>query len=549
MKKYLYILSFAILGIGFTSCHEDFLTERPYDFIGPGNFYTTAQELEDLMNGVPRIFRESGSNMMGRHWWLLAESPAPYATNRYSLTHLRTQMDSWTYGPGHNYIDDIWRELYEGINRANAVIDNGPLIEDDTEEPAGYNKVDRVVGEARFYRALYYFYMVEFYGDVPLRTSETKSLDSLEIGKTPRSEIYDVIIADLEYASQNLAEAWEYQASTNDVGRPTAAGAKALLAKVYLQRSQNESAQPNDVTDANAQLDDVIASGYGLADRFNQLQYYNNGLGAEDNAANNYEILFEVQFTSAGFGAAGNHAFSPRQSNIGKNKWTVFAAEFDYVESFEPGDERYEANFVLEYTHQNDGDIRVYDITDVKNDGYHDEGLSFTQRLDPDPAVENREEPNMQILRYSDVLLLKAEALIYAGQENDAYEYINMVRRRAFGLDPSTPEPSVDWVAGSLTNFELRQELYKERMKELAFMTWGTIDLRRMWDVATPLVQASSQRVEMQLDGDGNTVEITNDGPKWEITDFSDKWKFFPTPLDALDRNKALEQHPLWGGG
>ena len=479
--------------------------------------------------------------MMGRHWFLMAETPAPYATNRYNNTHLRTQFDSWTYGSGHTYIDDIWQYLYVGINRANAVIDNGPNIDDDTEEPAGYNKLERVVGEARFYRALYYFYLVEFFGDVPLRINETTNIDSVALAKTERSIIYEVIIDDLKYAEQKLAEAWEYEdTGKTDYGRPTKGGAKTLLAKVYLQRSQNPEAQGSDVADANTKLDEVIGSGYGLADNYDQLQYFNNGLGAENNNALNYEILFEIQFTASGFGAAGNHAFSPRESDIGKNKWTVFAAEFNYVESFEPGDERYDANFVLEYTKQKDGSLQVYDITDVKNDGYKDDALSFTQRLDPEPANENSEEPNMQIIRFSDVLLLKAEALVYLGQENNAYEYVNRVRRRAYGVDPNTPDPAVDWAIGSKANF--KQELYKERLKELPFMTWGTIDLRRMWDVATPLVEASSKRVEMQ-----NGVEITNDGPKWEITDFSDKFKFYPTPAEAMDRNTSLVQHPLWG--
>jgi len=544
MKRLNYILLTALVALIFTGCHEEFLTEEPYDFIGPANFYENAQQLEDLVSGPPRIFREPGSRMMGRHWWLLSDTPAPYATNRYSLTHLRTQMDSWTYGPGHSYIKDIWQWLYIGINRANAVIDNGPAIEDDTEEPAGYNKIERVVGEARFYRALFYFYLTEFFGDVPLRNSETTSLDSLELGKTPRADIYELIIDDLKYAEQKLAEAWEYEAATNDIGRPTKGGAKALLAKVLLQRSQNPEALASDVADANAKLDEIIGSGYGLADNFSQLQYYNNGMGAEDNPSLNYEILFEVQFTSAGFGASGNYSFAPRSSDIGKNKWTVFAAEYNYVESFEEGDERYDANFVLEYNDQNSGELKKFNIDSVKTDGYRDEAMSFTQRLDPEPANENREEPNMQIIRYSDVLLLKAEALVYLGQESEAYEYVNMVRRRAFGKDPNTPDPEVDWAVGSKANF--KQELYKERLKELAFMTWGTIDLRRMWDVATPLVEASSKRVEMQVDADGMEVEITNDGPKWEITDFSDKWKFFPTPAEAIDRNPALTQHPLW---
>ncbi len=529
----------------FSACHEDFLTEQPYDFIGPDNFYNNADELEDLVSGVPRIFRETGSGMMGRNWYLLVETPAPAVTNRYNLTHLRTQMDSWTYNSGHSYINSVWLALYRGVNRANAVIDNGPNIEDDKEEPVGYNKRDRVVAEAKFYRALIYFFLTELWGEVPLRTEETVSLDGLELEKSPRSEIYNVIIQDLKDAEGKLPYADEYSGSTNDIGRPNKGAAQALLAKVLLTRAQRPEAQGSDLNDANAKLDEIISSGrHGLAANYADLIYFHNPGGSEDYAAHNYEVMFDLQFTSAGFGATGNNFMSPRNSDIGKNKWTTFAAEFEYVRSFEESDTRGDANFVLEYNNQNGGDLVVYNLDSVIWDGYRDEAMSFTKRLDPDPAVEGREEPNMKFLRYADVLLMKAEALDLLGQTNNAYEYVNMVRRRAFGKDPNSPDVDVDWVPGSLANFRL--ELYKERLKELVLENWGTIDMRRMWDVATPIVEAHSKHVEMQPDEDGTMVEILNDGPKWEVTDFSDKFKVFPIPAQAMDRNPSLIQTPGW---
>ncbi|MCK5469543.1 MAG: hypothetical protein KAI99_13565, partial [Cyclobacteriaceae bacterium] len=114
MKSLKNIIIVVLLMVFSSACHDKFLEEQLYSDIGPTIFYNNAQELEDLVSGVPRIFREPGSRMMGRHWWLMAETPAAYATNRYSNTHLRTQFDSWTYGPGHTYIDDIWQYLYQG---------------------------------------------------------------------------------------------------------------------------------------------------------------------------------------------------------------------------------------------------------------------------------------------------------------------------------------------------------------------------------------------------------------------------------------------------
>ena len=80
MKKIINIALIGILLFLVSSCHEDFLTEKPYDFIGPENFYNNADELEMLANSI-YTWGHHGSSMFDRNWWMIAEAPAPAITN------------------------------------------------------------------------------------------------------------------------------------------------------------------------------------------------------------------------------------------------------------------------------------------------------------------------------------------------------------------------------------------------------------------------------------------------------------------------------------
>ena len=542
MKKIINIALIGILLFLVSSCHEDFLTEKPYDFIGPENFYNNADELEMLANSI-YTWGHHGSSMFNRNWWMIAETPAPSITNRYNYTHSRTQMDSWTYDNQHAYMENIWRYLFEHVNRANAVITNGANIVDAKQEPAGYNKVERVIAEARFFRAFLYFFVTEFWGDAPLRTEEVASLDELYLPRTPRDEIRQVIIEDLLYAESKLPQWTDYTDADKNIGRVCKAAAQAMLAKVYLTMGQ--------YSEALAKCDAIINAGvHGLAPSFIDMWYMHNPTGSEDYAAHNYEVILDVQHShSVGQGGGLTNSMSPRNSNIGQSHWTAFAGQYWYIKSFEPGDERYEGSFVTSYELTGDreghakGSIVTYNVDSIPTDGYREDGPAIIKWLDPDPALAYVEEPNFTFLRYPDVLLMKAEALDMLNRTDEAYEFVNMVRRRAFGLDPSTPSAVADWVVGSKADF--RKELYIERLKEFIMESWGTVDLRRFWDVATPICEMSSKMVIMQKNEDGEDEEVEHASPKHDINP-TDKFELFPIPVNVIARNPELSQNPGW---
>lgn len=540
LKRIIFIGLIGIILFPATSCMDDFLSETSYSFIGPENYYNNVDELEILVNST----YQWGQNILSNdNLFFLAETPAPVITCRAGSSSRRTTWDSWIYNASTSELLSPWENFYKYINIANTVITNGNRIDQNIEEPSGYNKVERVIGEARFIRALIYFYLTEFWGDVPLRTEEVANLDNLYVGRTSKEEIQEIIIDDLKFAESKLPQWTEYNNDQEDIGRICKAAAQTMLAKVYLTNGM--------YNEASEYCDKIINAGvHGLAPDFKDLWFLHNPTGSENYSALNYEIIYDIQQSrSVGRGFALSTKLAPRNSNFSISQGVLFHAEYWFVKSFENGDDRLDGAFIMEHaiTRAHEGysarEFVRYNPDSIFTDGYFEEGPAVLKWLDPDPAFYNQGEPNITILRYSDVLLMKAEALDKLGQTNQAYNYVNMVRRRAFGLDPNNSAPEVDWVPGSKENF--RKELYIERLKELNMETWGTIDMRRFWDVAAPICEMSSKLEIIQPDINGNLKKVNSASPKHEINP-SDKFKLFPIPTNAMDRNPELTQNPEW---
>src|SRR5215208_2551609 len=199
-----------LLGAG--GCNDNqFLTEVPFDFVGPTNFYRTQNDALAAVSGVYASFvNTSGGNYYGGFFPMLVEFPTEMQTVYLSAGNERSQVDNYTFTPAHNYIYQAWIYAYAAINHGNGVIDRVPAIQMDTTLRA------RLVGEAKFLRAVHYFNLVRLFGGVPLETTETTSLDSLQKPRATAAEVYDFIIKDLQDAIKVLPRASTYSAS--DVG-------------------------------------------------------------------------------------------------------------------------------------------------------------------------------------------------------------------------------------------------------------------------------------------------------------------------------------------
>lgn len=220
--------------------------------------------------------------------------------NAWSPTNERSQVDNYTFLPNHAYLYSTWTSAYAVINRANPVIARVPAIPMDT------TLRNRVVGEAKFLRALNYFNLVRLFGGVPIRTVEMQGLDSLRAPRNSADEVYALVVSDLQDAIKVLPASY----SGADAGRATSGAAKTLLAKVLLQRGATGVGTP--AADYQAALDllrDVRATGgYALVTDYAFLF----DMAHEVNS----EVIFDIQNSrSAGVGGRLSNQVAPRNSN------------------------------------------------------------------------------------------------------------------------------------------------------------------------------------------------------------------------------------------
>lgn len=250
MKKILYIF----LGLFTLSACTD-LNENPASLITTEQFYKTES---DALSAVTSVYNAAlnngGLTMYNRLCHLAFEimSDDAIAGLRVTNADVRT-ISVLSHSTTNDRVDELWRESYVAINRANIAIERIPRI--DMNETLR----TRLVNEARFLRGLLYFNLVRLWGDVPLILNETGSLDkgSIQIARTPKEEVYQQIIADL-----TAAEALPNSFTGADAGRATGGAAKSILAKVYLTRQEWGKAAAKSLEVINGPY------GYALFDNF-----------------------------------------------------------------------------------------------------------------------------------------------------------------------------------------------------------------------------------------------------------------------------------------
>jgi len=520
MKRRIGALAIAgALALGASACNDDkFLTEQPYDFVGPTNFYKTAADAIAAVNGVYSTFEAtSGGNYYGSFYIMLVEFPTEMQTVYLSAGNERSLVDNYTFTPSHNYIYQAWIWAYAAINRANAVVNRVPNI------PMDETLRNRIVGEAKFLRALHYFNLVRLFGGVPLYEQETTSLDSLQKPRATAAEVYSFIIKDLQDAIQALPRASTYAGS--NIGRASRGAAKTLLAKVYLQRAGTGVGAPADYTSALTMLQDVdVNEGYSLAANFSDLFDMKHEV--------NSEVIFDIQCSRAvGQGCKVSNQVAPRSSNYGSSQNGSFLAEQSFYDEFLSADRRRVPTWQLSFVNKSNAVVN-WDATQSASKPYGADTPYMHKFLDS--LSTGNDEANYIILRYGDNLLMEAELINeISGPTPEAYNALNLVRRRA-GL--------ADQIAG-LTQAAFRDSVFHERRMELAMEgPNGYFDTQRNWTWATTRIKANIML------GAANTFR-NNKYPKanpFGTGPITDKFKLMPIPQRAIDLNPKLEQNPLW---
>lgn len=436
------ILPFLLLFIffGMNGCGKKFLEEKPRTI--------TIQELLKSNDGAERLTAAVYNKLyaFGLHSfsWIgvtsITSDDADKGSDPGDQGTDKGDLDNWTFTPSSISFSELWINNFEGIGRATYALKFLPeTISPDKE---------RYIGEAHFLRAYFYFNLVRLFGGVPLidKVLESESEIASASTRASREEIYAFIEKDLNEAISRLPP----NVPPAENGRVSQYAAQGLLAKVSLY--QKKWAQ------AKAMADILVASGkFGLVDdyatiwrevgEFSKESIWEvNCIGVTPNLG--IENYFVVQ--------------APRGANgLG---WGFNTPSEDLLNAYEPGDVRKAATIMFAGETLWDG-FQVSPRASNPRYNYKSYVSKTKETFDGDDINTNK---NLRILRYGEILLIKAEAENELGNEDAAKTALNMIRKRA-GLGNTTASGKD----------AVREAIYKERRVEMAFEHDRMFDLQR----------------------------------------------------------------------
>ncbi len=450
--KYIILLIPAFLILFTTPGCKKFLDKSPQGEMTQEVFPTTAADALNATNAAYTTLREWNYHSGGYPITDIMSDDARKGSNPSDQASTVGPYDTFTITPTQDGLDRWWNQLYVGVKRCNVVIEKVPLISMDQALKTRY------LAEARFVRGLIYFDFVRAWGGVPLVTTLTPPL---HLPRASKEEVYAQIIADLEFAAASLPERSEYEGK--DMGRATKGAANAFLARVALWMHDFENAEKYAMLVINS-------TQYGLE------PVYTDACGV--NGQNGPEAIFEIGALPYDGTENGGNQYGNTQGVRGSPNrgWGFNRPSIDLRNSFEQGDPRYKGT-VINLNDTIDGVVILGDGTtpDVTKDdkGNIIEIECYNRKVwVPGDNTSTQWGHNRRMMRYSDVLLVAAEALNENGKSSQALTYLNMVRERARQGNPAIL-PDITTTVKS----ELSDIIFNERRHELAMEGW------RFWDL------------------------------------------------------------------
>ncbi len=435
--KYTKYIILVVIGLLFNSCDDEFLNPLPDSAIVLDAFFASD---EDVLAGIIGIYDAlQGTSVTAQTNSMRANRGVQF---EFMVTELRTDNTrtatlEGTRADFHRYrtdadniqSEDYYQSMYDIIFRANNILNY--------VEVADKGNIDAYTAEAKFLRAYAYFNLVRLYGDVPLITRVAAPTDNeLLFTRVASATIYEQIIADFQEAIDNLDNSHKSRASKG--------AAQGLLAKVYLtEGARNYPA-------AEQLLNDIITSGdFTLEEDFNDVFY--NELNDEIMFAVQYDQgnVLESQGYSAEFTATYRQGRQDGLNILNDNLVAAFNAR---------GGNRNETSFIV-----------LPRFTEIAK--FLPEGTDLSVSPPTYGTAPQQAGNDFIVLRYADVLLMHAEAVLAGGGQTAntaAIDSYMKVRARA-GFDPVADRPT------SIS----KQDILDERRVELAFENQRFFDLQR----------------------------------------------------------------------
>ncbi len=509
-----------------TSCNK-FLEETPTDFVAPANYYTNEKEVFSALAGVYDILGKTGT--YGRYLFFEMDmSDESY----FGLSSTSQDIALLNYDIGDTKLLTTWSLLYEGINRANMLLENI----DKADMPDNLREVYR--GEALFLRAYYYFVLTTNWGRIPLRLSSTKTPSEVDMAPATYTEIYGQIASDMETAADKVADITTF----NNAGRVSKSAVWGVLARVNLKMAGAPLRDISRYAEAKKWAEKVINFGYHRLNADYSQVFKNHAQGVYDTR----ESIWEVEFSYIS-GAQHEEGMVGSINGIGTSNTTVgysYGAQRvmkPYYDLFDEDDERRDWN-INTYTYATaPSTAQVPYAAGTAAIIYNRYASKWRREFEVSPQKStNTTVINFPLLRYADVLLMYAEAdnMLPGNRSTQADEYVNMVRRRAFGkLKAGATDIEAADLSPGLDEVLFQQAIQKERSFELGFeglrrfdlIRWGTYILT-MENLRTYKASANSS-----YQFGFRTVE-----------NISDRDTLFAIPRNEMTVNKLMEQNNGW---
>lgn len=486
MKKAIRYIAVLLLMVSFTAC-DDFLTQTSPDELTSDSYW---RDKDDVESAMAAAYSQLYFAYYSGDAWDFAEIKWPVEAYRQDDVDMGqdaqnypnwVQLRNFSYTNGNSQFTYYWKSYYRGISYANQIITKvGGMSSDqisDTDRA-------RYTAEARFLRGFYHMQLLLNWQQIIVRDTYITSTGQLNKSLSTREEAWQFIVDDLK-AAQSLPQSY----GTDNIGRATSGAASAYLGFAYLTMASEQTDQKTELLNSAVEAFNNV-TGYELVKDFASMF---NGTNK-----NSKESIFEIQFTLSDANGA--------DYTTQLHRW-IGTAEFGGWDEILPSD-RLMSEFRKEGKTANDGlyDARLY-ASVYFQDPYYNDGTGKVYGYDWDAwlemmAGEVYDRPafrklmpatyeslkistcdiNVPLMRYANVLLMKAEALNDLGRTSEAVTLINQVRDVHGNMPAMT----------GTTQTEVQAQIEHERMIEFPLENYRWYDLRR-WGKTAEAMQAAGR--------------------------------------------------------
>ncbi len=518
MKKILLIVTSVIFILIISSC-EKFLEENPKNQISVNQYFNTPDDVKSVVNslygraamnryisGDFQINIMLGGYMSGLFENERTERPGPFEAN-----HLTLDPNNMA-----DYMFSYWRDGYDAISKANTAIKYISGVESLSQSEA-----NKLLAEAKFFRAFNYFALVRDFGDVPLITEPYEDIENIYVSRASSESVYQLIIDDLDWALENggLPDVL----FTSNGYRITKGVVAATLAYVQLQKAGYPLQGGTESYSKAAQAARMVISS-------NQYALIANGSTPEESAYNVmrisevepeyiFSVEVDVQYRSTGLFRLSVPKYAAVPGIVSGDVWIVYRPLDEYLRVYDPKVDLRIQNHQIWYTSIERNGIN-YD--------FNGNWAPYTWFDEVALYETNRGTQDVSITNYSEVLLIAAEAIAQTeGVTSEAVKYLTDVRSRAYW---QTDRSKIESELAGLSKTQFIEEVWKERLRELPlqYKIWPDIQRTRLY----PVTSASNP-------GEVNFVNVIGHTNPYGAT-YQEKHLLFPISTIDRERNKEL---------